>query len=161
MAFGNKVTELTQIAIGTTGYVVRIDTTSLIAYSITGVQAQASASDTPEPVTSEVSLNVLMSYLNDTDGPDLAFYYGYGEVYIYFNTTTFPYVDTTRFILIGKRNPLKATSGTDKLDIADKDLELFMAYAIKYAAILSNEPIPYSIEKIIREKELEIENANS
>lgn len=159
--FGNKVTDVDVFAEGSNGYVIRVDTTSILAYSITGIQAQIGPSDTPEPVTEETTLPELLSFLNDGDSVDLAFNYGYGEVYIFFKASIFPYVDTTRFILIGKRNPLKLASFNSKLDIADKDIELFLAYAIRTASLLARESVPFQIEKTIKAKEQEIRNANS
>jgi len=161
MAWGNSVTELNQIGVGTVGYAIRVDTTSLLAYKITGVQAQSSASDTPAPATEEVDLMDLMAYLNDTSAPDLAFNYGFGEVHIFFKTSVFAYDAATRFSLFGKRNPIKVATLGDKLDIADRDVELFLAYAIKHAALMTGNPIPFQVEKTIRQKELEITNANS
>jgi hypothetical protein len=159
--FGTSVIGITQMAVGTYGYVIRIDTTALRSYDITGVQAQSSAIFTPAPTMTEVSLDILMSYLEDSECPDLAYHYGYGEVYIFFKTTVFAYATDTRFALIGKRNPIKLTSLDDNLDIADKDLDLFVAYVLKYAAILSRQAVPFEIEKTIKQKEQEIKNANS
>jgi len=161
MAWGNSVTEINQIGVGTVGYAIRVDTTSLLAYKITGVQAQASASDTPAPAIEEVSLTDLMAYLNDSGAPDLAFNYGFGEVHIFFKTSAFPYASDTRFTMFGKRNPIKITTLGDKLDIADKDVELFLNYAIKHAALMTGNAIPFQVDKTIRQKELEITNANS
>lgn len=161
MAFGNKVTELSQIAVGTVGYVVRADTTSLLAYSITAVQVQADPADTPAPVTEENSLDTLLGYVNDTEAPDAAFNYGYGEVHIFLKASVYAYITTTRFVLIGKRNPIKITDLEDKLDIPDKDMELFLSYCLKYGALLTGNQVPYTVDKTIREKELEITNANT
>lgn len=160
--FGNKITDLTQIAIGTVGYIIKIDVkSSIFAYDITAVQAQDNAGSVPAPVTTEVSLDTLMGYLNDSAAPDLAFNYGYGEVTIFLKTSVFPYVDTTGLVMFGKRNPIKLTSFNDKLDIDDKDIELFSAYVIKYGSILSGKPVPFDVEKTIKNKETEIKNANS
>ena len=159
--FGNRVTDIDKFAEGTAGYILRVDTTTVLAYTITGVQAQVSATDTPVPIDTEDELSTILGYLNNSSAPDLAFNYSYGEVYIFFKTSVFPYVDDTRFIIIGRRNPLKLTSFNDKLDIADKDIDLFLAYAIRTASLLAREAVPFQIEKIIKAKEQEIKNANS
>lgn len=161
MAFGNKVTELSQVSVGVYGYIVRADTTSILAYDIKGVQAQSTTSDTGDPVDTNTELTTLMALVNDDGCPDLAFSFTPGEVYIFFNLTTYPYVDDTRFALIYERNPLKMTEADSIVDIDDSDMELFMAYAIKHACTLQNEPIPYLITETIRIKEQEIRNANS
>ena len=159
--FGNKVTDVDKFAEGTAGYILKLDTTTTLAFTIVGVQAQVAADDTPEPCDQETSLTQLLSFLNDESAPDLAFNYSYGEVYIFFKTTSFPYAIDTRFIIIGRRNPLKLASFDDKLDIADKDIDLFLAYAIRTASLLAREAVPFQIEKTIKAREQEIKNANS
>ena len=157
MAFGNKVTDFSQVAVGTVGYTIRIDTVSLLAYNIEFVQAQDSATSTPEPATQEVSLAVLQSYLNSTGAPDLAFNYSYNECTIFLKTSVFPYEDTTRVGLYGTRNPLKLESLDQKLDIADQDLDLFIAFVRKHAAELVGKAVPYDVQKKIKEAKAELE----
>lgn len=161
MAFGNKVTDLDQISVGAYGYIVRADTTSILAYDVLGLQAQSTTSDTGTPTETNLELAALMALVNDSECDDLAYSFTPGEVYLFFKISVYPYVDDTRFALIYERNPLKMTSSNSIVDIDDSDMELFMAYAIKHACVLQNEPVPYSIGETIRTKELEIRNGNS
>lgn len=83
MAFGTLITDISQSARGLFGYLLKINTANLAAYSIDAVQAQVGAYDVPIPATQEVSKNVLQSYLNDENCPLLAFNYGNGELNIF------------------------------------------------------------------------------
>lgn len=156
MAFGNAVNELEQSAVGTVGYIIKVDTHNLRAYNIEFVQAQAEATSTPAPATIASTLETLMGYLNDNSAPDLAFYDGLGECYIFFKTSVFPYIADTRFAMYGRRNAYTIGSTTQYLDILEEDLDLFLAYAIKTAAMLSGKPVPYDIQETIRKREAEI-----
>jgi len=160
MAFGNSVTDFSQISIGTVGYTIRIDTTGLRAFRVRFVQAQASASDTPSPVTSEVALETIQEYLNSNVAPDLAFNFGYGEVTVFFKISVFPYTTNTRIALFGERNPVAMVQPDDKADFADQDLELFTNYVLKHAYILQKIPVPGNIERRIRELENDIKANN-
>lgn len=133
MAFGSLVTDFDQQAIGAYGYTIKIpiDPTGLNANVIYAVQAQASSSDTPEPVTTKVLLSTLESYLNDSACPDLAFAADNSNLFIFFATATFDYVADTRFAVFGLRNAQPTTVDTDLLDIIDDDLELLIAYIIQ------------------------------
>lgn len=131
--FGSSVTNLSQYGIGSAGYVVKINTAELLAERIESIQAQASPSSTPEPVSGQTTVDALFSYLNDSNAPDLAYNYSDGECNVFFNTTTFPYVATTRYALFGKRKPQNCTSDADYLDVPDRDLTLLLAYCMDIA----------------------------
>lgn len=156
--FGNSVTDFSQQAIGTYGYTVKIatDPTSLNAAEITAVQAQASASDTPSPVTSEVSINTIQGYLNDFACPDLAFNFDGGNVTIFFKTSVFAYVSATRVALVGKRNAQATTADSDLLDIVDDDLGLLIAYILQSAYLSFKNTKSKAVEDSIETEERKI-----
>lgn len=133
MAFGSSVTNLSQYAIGSAGYIVKINTAELLAETIEAIQAQASPSSTPAPVSGPTSVSNLFSYLNSSEGPDLAFSSSDGECNVFFNTTTFPYSATTRYALFGKRKPQNCVSDSEYLDLPDRDLNLLFAYCMEMA----------------------------
>lgn len=83
MAFGTAITELDVVANGDFGYIVKIDTASLLAQIIESVQVQASAYSTPEPTKSSVSMDTLYSYLNNQGCPLIAFHYSDGECWLF------------------------------------------------------------------------------
>lgn len=151
MAFGNSIVDFSQASIGTIGYTVRIDTTGLRTFKTKFVQAQATSSSTPVPATQEVLLETIQGYLNDSEAPDLAFNNGYGEITIFLKTSVFPYLTNTRIALFGIRNPIPMTLSTDKADFSDRDLELFINYALRYAYSLQKIPVPGNVERRIRE----------
>lgn len=87
MPFGNKVTDYTQAALGNYGYTLKIDVTSLLMHKINAVQAQKDPNDTFAPVVSEVTIDVLQSYLNEVNCPRLAFNYSDGQATMFFKGT--------------------------------------------------------------------------
>ena len=158
MSFGNSITEFSQVAVGTTGYTIKCDTTSLLFDKLNQVQAQASATDTPSPAVAEVTQAQLQQYLNSASAPDLAFNYGNGEATIFFKTSVFPYEETTRFALFGLRNIQKCTSDSDFLDVPDKDFALVQAYALEQAGIISKGAAQKNILDTIEDEERRVRN---
>lgn len=84
MAFGSKVTDFPQSAVGLFGYTLKIDLTSLLFHSVTEVQAQVGPANTPEPFLTEEKLPAVQSYLNNPNCPRLAFNYSDGNVTLFF-----------------------------------------------------------------------------
>lgn len=153
MAFGSIVTNLTQNAIGSYGYIVKINTADLLAETIESVQAQDDPATTPEPVTGQVSIATLYSYLDDSGCPDLAYNYSDGECSIFFKTTEFAYSATTRFALFGRRKAQNCTSDADLLDLPDRDLNLLAAYCMQLAYALKKGGIPKWIYETVKNGE--------
>lgn len=83
MAFGTQITNITRDSIGYFGYILKINSADLLAYSIDAVQAQVDTYDTPVPYASEVTKNTLYGYLNDESCPLLAFNHSNGELSIF------------------------------------------------------------------------------
>ena len=159
MAFGNAVTDVSQTSIGTYGYTVRIDTTTILAYRIKFVQAQdESGTELGTPSDDSVILKTLQTYLEQSSCPDIAFNYAHGVCTVFFKTTVWPYADNTRFALFGQRNALAMIETDDKADFPDSEMELFIAYAIREASILNNKPVPSDISRTIMRREYEILN---
>jgi hypothetical protein len=158
MAFGSTVANLVQNAIGSAGYIVKINTADLLAEKIEAVQAQAGPSSTPEPVEGSTSIAGLYEYLNDSDCPDLAYNYSDGECSIFFKTTVFAYSATTRYALFGKRKAQNCTSDADLLDIPDRDINLLAAYCLGTAYALKKGGTPKFVKDTIKNAEQEIRN---
>jgi hypothetical protein len=158
MAFGSSVSYLTQNAVGSYGYIVKINTAELLAERIEAVQAQDSSSDTPEPVEGNTSISALYAYLNDSACPDLAYNYSDGECSIFFKTSVFPYEATTRYALFGKRKAQNCTSDSDLLDCPDRDLNLLIAYCLDVAYQLKKNGTPKWIYDKIKIAERALRN---
>jgi len=161
MAFGNSIIDVSQASVGTYGYTIKVDCTGLYAYTITFVQAQDDSGATPilsAPSGDSVSLKTLQEYQEDSSCPDIAFNWSQGLCTIFFKTTVYPYSADYRFALFGYRNSLKFYSSNDRADFPDGDMELFIAYVIKHAALVSNKPIPHDVNRIIQKREYEIQN---
>lgn len=156
MAFGSAVTGVAQNAVGSYGYIVKINTAELLAETIEAVQAQDSTSDTPEPVVDAVSIAALHGYLNDSACPDLGFSFSDGECSIFFKTSVFPYVSTTRYALFGLRKAQNCTADGDYLDCPDRDLNLVFAYCLQLAYNLKKSGTPKHIYDTIKNGEKDI-----
>ena len=156
MAFGNPVTDFDQQAIGDYGYIVKIDAVSLLALEVDAVQAQASASSTPSPVTAETTRNAIEGYLNDSACPDLAFNFSGSDVLVFFKTSVFAYASDTRIALFGKRFAQNVSDDATKMDILDDDIALLLAYMMQLAALsLKNTKLKY-IEDWVETEEKKI-----
>lgn len=153
MAYGSIITNVSQNAIGSIGYIVKINTAELLAETIESVQAQASPSSTPDPVSGPVGISALYGYLNDTESPDLAYNYSDGECSIFFKTTVFAYSATTRYALFGKRKAQNCTSDADLLDCPDRDLNLLSLYCLQLAYALKKSGTPKWIYDRIKTEE--------
>ena len=125
------ITTVDQVGIGTYGYMVKLDTTNIVAYDVNFIQAQADSTGiSSNPSGSSVSIETLASYLENDACPDLAFNYTHGMCTMFFKTTAYPYTSDTFVTLFGKRNALRLVDDNDIADFPDELIELFSAYAI-------------------------------
>jgi hypothetical protein len=219
MAFGNKVTDFPQFAIGIGGYIIKVQTTDILASVIDHVQAQDDSKDTQVVAADETDIVTLHNLLDNLVPPHLAFNNKEGEVSIFFKgsgadspdweadkyynvgdvikdtlskwrfrcvtagnsggsepswtTSTvitdnevrwqyietiprpdsYPYADSTRFALFGKRKAQPLVADDEKLDVPDRDIDLVRAYAMKIAYKLKENRIPPTVINEIDENE--------
>jgi len=159
MAFGNAITEFTQLAIGAYGYIVAVNLTSLNMVTVEMVQAQTDAQTTLPPITSEISLSELLGYVADVDAPDLAFAYDEGSIcYIFLKTTVYPYTSNTRISLTGLRNPQLMIADSDLIDFPVTYIPIVQQYMLELAYESVVGKVPYRIRFSIEQKEQEIED---
>jgi len=133
--FGNSVTDFDKFTDGTVGYTIAVDLTFLNVEIVSSLQGDANGT-TEDPVTGNTALATLQSYINDFNAPDLAWNYSSDILIIFFKTVTFAYTNTTRFIFYGYRQAVPIKTLTQNIDIKDRDLPLFLRYALKEAKIL-------------------------
>lgn len=155
MSYGNSVTELTQKAVGQYGYIIKIDTTGLLAYKIEMVQAQILPINTPAVISSPVSNAVLYNYLNDPNCPNLAFNYSNNQCSIFFKIDAFPYTSTTRYALFGKRISQNCLTDADYLDCPNKHLNLLTYYCLSLGYTTVKKGVPTYIKEAIEANERE------
>ena len=160
MAFGTSVSALSQSAIGLYGYIIKINTANLLAQTITSVQAQASPTTTPEPVSGATTYAALYAYLDEANCPDLAYSYADGECSIFFKTSIFAYAAETRVALFGKRKAQNCDDDSDLLDVPDKDLNLLVAYCLKLAYSLKIGGTPKYVQNLVDNNEQVIRGAS-
>lgn len=80
------INSLTKAVIGLFGFTIQVDVTALLIHKIKSVQigtTDLTNGNFPEPVTNEVTLDVLQSYLNNPNAPRLAFNCSDGEINIF------------------------------------------------------------------------------
>jgi len=160
MSTNFTITTVDQVQTGTYGYLVKIDTTNIIAYDISFIQAYAViAGVSSTPSGSSISVKTLAEYLERETSPDLAFNYTHGMLTIFLNTVAYPYTTDTEITIFGRRNAIKLAKDDDIADFPDELIELFSAYTIKFASLLKGKPIPADAVRIIMREEYAIKNA--
>ena len=160
MSTNITITTLDQVQTGTYGYLVKLDTTNILAYDINFIQAfGVIASASGNPTSGSVTTETLASYLELSSCPDLAFNYTHGMLTMFFKTSTWPYTTDTEITLFGKRNAIKLTNENDNADFPDELIELFSAYAIKFASMLKGKAVPANAARTIMREEYPIKNA--
>lgn len=158
MAFGNKVTDFGQVAVGTYGYVIKNNLYPYFPRDVESVQVQPSATETPTPFTTNSSLEDVNSYMEDSACPDVAWHYINSVLHIFFKTSEYAYVDNTRFAVFGKRNAQSVTGDLSLCDIMDRDLDLVQLYMLEQAYLSRAGKVPYYIKKAIADREEAVEN---
>jgi len=130
MAFGFAVDDYTQATIGLYGYVLELDISIYLPDIMKFVQATNVDTDVDDPNESpEGSLAALQALANDSDCPDLAWYYSGDVLYILFNEATYPYADgDARFAYSGLQRGDKLGSLSDAIEIPAYALDLFVLF---------------------------------
>ena len=143
MIFGENVTLYTRYLTGTYGYVLCLNTTPNIR-KVKSIQV-LNLTTISDVVDQPAEVNDLMQMPLDPLAPDIAYSLQSGTVFIFFNTTKYPYTSDTQFLLMAHRYPTEITSLDSKLDIVQEDLELFITLSIAVAAELQGKLIPQRV----------------
>lgn len=151
--FGNRVTDFNQAAVGSKGYILKLDITELQASDVIAVQAQTDDSNTLAPSLREMSLTSLQMLLEHNSVLTTAFCILDNICYIFFNSEFFPYANGTRFIIDFVRGPKIASNDTDFLDISDRFISLVKLYALRQTYLIVKGQSPRNIlDEIAREE---------
>ena len=129
---GQVITNFPQYSVGTYGYTIQVDLTYLYASSIDIIQLDNNGVSSL-PITQKTALVSLQGYINDIACPNIAYSVDSDILTLFVKTSAYPYTDTTKFVIYGKRLAITIGSLNDNVDISDKDMELFLNYCIKGA----------------------------
>jgi len=154
--FGTPITYCPEVAVGSAGKVVSVKMNDMFAESIKSLQLIDTLLGTSLPIDS-ADLSDLLAMTNSDSPPSGAYSLSGGILYIFFDTSIYDYVDSTLFFLVGTRTGLPLTDFNSIVDVPEKDLELFIKYAIRESAELQGKIVPPAIEQDIRELESKYE----
>jgi hypothetical protein len=159
MAFGNPVTDFNQIAIGANGYLIRINTTQLLAEEVKMLQIQSGTSELPTPFSAEETPVQVKSYPeSDGEVPNASFNFSGMECLVFLKSSKYPYTATTRLALDGYRTVQTVTDEDDLLDVPNKDIPLLTALVLKRMYAISGGGIPQGVEEEIDKQFKEIDD---
>lgn len=155
MAFGNPVTDLTQVAIGTNGYILSVDLESQEIDDAIQVQAQKNGITLSAPITDKSSISDLFSLPENSAPPSLAFAQDGTIVYIFLKTSEYAYVSSNRIAVWYSRNPKNVVSTSDKLDIPQEAKELFKMLVLDTMYRTQGKQTPrYIVDEITNQKKI-------
>ena len=126
--FGNVITNGTQVAVGTYGYVASFDLSGYRVDAMRGVQMQNANSSVLSELNEEASGQAaLMAYAEDVNCPDFSWCANGSTVFVFCKTATYPYSSASRvaFFFAASPEPITATSDTvipDRMPAEAKDL---------------------------------------
>lgn len=158
MAFGNLITDGTQVAVGTYGYVASFDYSAERIKQVIGAQLQDVAAEELSGVeASAASRDALMAYAEDANCPDFAWYAAGSTVFVFCKTSVYPYSSNTRLAIYFYSNPEPVTATSDTL-IPDRlpaeAKELFKSLCLRQTLTLLGKRIPVELSnKVGYEKE--------
>ena len=147
--FGNPVTDGTQSAIGTNGYVASFDLTNHEPQRVFQVQAQKDGV-LSTPITSVVALDVLFAYPEASSPPNLAFAQNGNVVFVFFKTATYPFTADSRITFWFYRNAKNVSGTGSKLDIPQESKELCKAMILEKLYNILGKPVSWDISESIR-----------
>ena len=153
--FGTPITYCPVVSIGASGKIVSVKMNDMFAEDIKSLQLIETIGETSVEAN-KLALTELMNLPSNVSAPDGAFTLSSGTLYIFINTSTYDYLSTTLFFLIGTRVGLPITSFESQVDVPEKDLELFIKYVIKEAAELQGRIVPPAIELDIKTLEAQV-----
>jgi hypothetical protein len=81
-----KISDGTQVKIGSVGYIVCFDLTEYDISDILGVQVRTTEEDWSKPVNASTDYVTMSEYIDDSEAPDLAFFWMRNTLYIYVNS---------------------------------------------------------------------------
>jgi hypothetical protein len=152
--FGEKVTSYTQYLSSTSGYIIQF-TTSPNIRKVNSLQV-INLTTISDVVNQPSEINELMQMPIASVVPDIAYSLQSGKVFIFFNSTLYPYTDDIQFLLMANRYPNEILSLDSDLDIVQGDIELFITLSIAIAAELQGKLIPQRVLDKIQYLELTI-----
>jgi hypothetical protein len=152
-AFGNAVVDFQNVAQSTIGYVMAIDLGTNRLRKITQVQVQDVALNFSVPVVSEVTLDVLLGYLNSTSAPPIAISQVSTTLYVFLNQTQFPIINPNRIGMFYDTNAIPIAAPTETLKIPQEARNLLKAIVLKTMKYNAENRVELDVSQaVVREK---------
>jgi hypothetical protein len=155
--FGNVITDGTQVAVGTYGYVVRFDLSAERMKEMIGVTLQLDGDQLSEPDSSPAeTLAALFELCESVAATGFAWYAAGSTVYVYCKTATYGYTSNVRIAFEFYANAEPITATTDELipeRMPAEAKELVKAFILKKVYEMQNKQVPLAVNNTIaREK---------
>lgn len=156
MSFGNVITDGTQQAVGTNGYIVSFDLSGESIKTCNGVQLQNSVSLVLSEISiASVELATLQNYPEDADCPELAFSQNDSVISVFCKTSSYPYTSQTRIAFWFSKNTDVITTTSDNIipnNMPASAMNLLMLKCIKDSQILMGMNVSRDIQQQINKE---------
>ena len=145
--FGNVITDGTQVALGTYGYVAKFNLSSYLLKTMRQVQLQK-VSGTPTlslPSTTQDAIDVVYGYPEDLACPDFAWCQDKNIVHVFCKTSKYPFTSNTRIGFWMFRSAIDMTIASSNTDVASDKKELFRLLVLQAMYVMEGSKVPAGI----------------
>jgi len=150
MAFGNLISDGTEIAAGTQGKIFAFDLKSVLIHKVKQV-TMWDDDMMSAPSTSPVPSSTLFGYLSSTSAPEFAFSQSGNFLYVFIKVAV--YTEASRIGFEFTRNSINPVAVNSKLDVPQPAKALLVYLATKRLAEEDSQRIKFDLEQdIVREK---------
>jgi hypothetical protein len=152
---GNPVNGFTKVAAGVSGYVIVISMTANQIALMQMAQAQYNTSPPGVVAAGDVGIQAIMGYLNAPGNVTLAYAQTGGNLWIYLDSTAYPYGATTGIALTYLQNPTPPPSDGASAQVPIAAWELFKAYFLSIVKKSNGVRVPFDVsQNVIQQKKL-------
>ena len=150
MAFGNLISDGTEIAAGTYGKIFAFDLKSVLVRDVKQV-VMWDTDVMSAPATSPVTMAVMYGYLQSESAPDFAYCQSGNFLYVFIKAAV--YTEASRIGFEFTRNSINPVAVNSKLDVPQPAKALLVYLATKRLAEEDSQRIKFDLEQdIVREK---------
>jgi hypothetical protein len=149
--FGNAITDGTQVALGTYGYVVSFDLTAYEVRSIEQIQMQSATNVLSTPsVTPETREELFALCENTQTTKDFGYFLDDSTLFVFCRTAKYAYVGTVRIGWWLKRYSIDMATAAATIDTAQDKEQLLRCLTLEAMYISLDQKTPYDIANTIR-----------